>query len=299
MQKKIPFFGTGTALITPFSSGEIDFAALERLIERQIHAGIPALIIGGTTGEAATLSDEERYELYRHAIEQIAGRTRVILGTGTNDTRIAMRHTAEAERLGADGVLVVTPYYNKGTRTGTVNHYRAIAAETALPLILYNVPTRTGVNLSMDTLRELAEVENIVAVKEASDSLDRLVELSTLTDSLYLYSGNDTQIFPTLALGGVGVISVASNLLPSKIQSICEDCRAGRIEQARATQRELLPLLHALFWETNPTPVKYALSTLGLCQNELRLPLSTLSSEYRIGMDDVLRRFVRSAACDE
>ena len=294
MQKKIPFLGTGTALITPFSSGEIDYAALWRLIERQIDAHIPALIIGGTTGEAATLSDEERYELYQRVIEHVGGRTRIILGTGTNDTRIAMRHTKEAERLGAHGVLVVTPYYNKGTRTGIVNHYRAIAGETSLPLILYNVPTRTGVNLSVQTLEELCSVENIVAIKEASDSLDRLVELSTLGDSLYLYSGNDTQIFPTLALGGIGVISVASNLLPQPIESICRDWREGYTERARQTQRDLLPLLHALFWETNPTPVKYALATLGLCQNELRLPLSTLSEEWRPRMDALLSRFLKN-----
>ena len=291
MEKKIPFFGTGTALITPFASGNIDYAALSILIERQMNAHVPALIIGGTTGEAATLSDSERYELYQHAIDQIGGRTRVILGTGTNDTRIAMRHTKEAERLGADGVLVVTPYYNKGTHRGMVDHYRAIAAETSLPVILYNVPSRTGVNLSLETLRELGEVENIVAIKEASDSLDRLVELSALSDSLHLYSGNDTQIFPTLALGGIGVISVASNLLPETVESICRDFRTGKMETARRTQQRLLPLLHALFMETNPAPVKYALSTLGLCQNELRLPLSPLEAEYRERMDSILSRY--------
>lgn len=295
MQKKIPFFGTGTALITPFCSGEIDYTALNTLIERQIEAGIPALVIGGTTGEAATLSDEERYELYRRAIDRIAGRTRVILGTGTNDTRIAMRHTREAERLGADGVLVVTPYYNKGTRAGTLEHYRAIAGETSLPLILYNVPSRTGVNLPIDTLRELSETENIVAIKEASDSLDRLVELSALGRTLHLYSGNDTQIFPTLALGGIGVISVASNLVPERIESICRDMKNGNMEHSRQTQRELLPLLHALFWETNPAPVKYALASLGLCKNELRLPLAPLAAQYHAQMDAVLSSFMQES----
>ena len=288
MKKKIPFLGTGTALITPFREGEVDYRALEGLIERQIEAKIPALIIGGTTGEAATLSDEERYGVYRFAIEQASGRTKIILGAGTNDTRVAIRHTEAAEMLGADGILVVTPYYNKGTERGTAEHYRAIASATSLPVILYNVPSRTGVNLSLGLLRELSEIDNIVALKEAGDSLDRLVELSTLGDDMYLYSGNDTQIFPTLSLGGVGVISVASNLFPREIEQISALYFAGEHERARELQKALLPLIHALFWETNPTPVKYAAWRMGLCENELRLPLAPLSRGHEEKLDSLL-----------
>lgn len=290
MKKNIPFSGTGTALITPFRDGEVDYPALERLIERQIEAKIPALIIGGTTGEAATLSDEERYGVYRFAIERASGRTKIILGAGTNDTRVAIRHTEAAELLGADGILVVTPYYNKGTERGTAEHYRAIARATSLPVILYNVPSRTGVNLSVSLLRELSEIDNIVALKEAGDSLDRLVELSTLNDALKIYAGNDTQIFPTLSLGGVGVISVASNLFPREIEEISALFFRGEHERARELQKALLPLIHGLFWETNPTPVKYAAWRMGLCKNELRLPLAPLSASYEEKLDILLEK---------
>lgn len=289
--KKTIFEGVGTALITPFSDGRIDFPALGRLIDWQIEEGVSALVIGGTTGEAATLSDEERYELYAFAKEKIGGRCALMLGTGTNDTRVAINHTRIAEELGCDGALLVTPYYNKGTERGVVCHYRAIAESTSLPLMLYNVPSRTGVNMSRATLENLSEVENIVAIKEASDSADRLVEIAAMGDKMRLYAGNDTQLFTALSLGGAGVISVVSNIAPRRMMKIYKDYKTGDIPAARAEQKSLLPLIRALFAETNPAPVKHAAARLGLCSGELRLPLYEVSSETKRLIDIELSRF--------
>ncbi len=271
--KKILFSGCATALITPFKNEKIDYQALEALIEAQIEAGIGALVIGGTTGEAATLSDRERYTLFEFAAERVRKRVPLIFGTGTNDTRVAIAHTRAAERIGCDGALVVTPYYNKGTEEGVYRHYMKIAEASELPIILYNVPSRTGVNLGMGLLHRLSESEKIVGIKEASDSADRLTALAALGDALPLYAGNDSQLYTTLALGGVGVISVVSNLYPEKMTAIYKAFVSGELEDARRLQFELLPLISALFTETNPAPVKYAASLLGICESELRLPL--------------------------
>jgi 4-hydroxy-tetrahydrodipicolinate synthase len=249
------------------------------------------LIIGGTTGEAATLSDSERYELYAFAKEKIGGRCALMLGTGTNDTRVAIKHTQFAEELGCDGALLVTPYYNKGTERGVVCHYRSIAESTSLPLMLYNVPSRTGVNMSRATLENLAEVENIVAIKEASDSADRLVEIAAMGERLQLYAGNDTQLFTTLALGGKGVISVVSNVAPRLMNSIYESFKAGDILTARAGQGALLPLIKAMFIETNPAPVKHAMARLGFTSGEVRLPLYEVSGETKRAIDIELSRY--------
>ena len=239
MKKKEIFRGTATALITPFRDGEIDYPALYSIIDAQISAGIDALVIGGTTGEAATLDEDERYRLYSSAAEHINGRTKLIFGTGTNDTRCAIRHTRRAEEIGCDAVLVVTPYYNKGTDDGLISHYTAIADASDKPLILYNVPSRTGVNLSISQLRRLAEHPMISAIKEASDSLERMVDISLLGDSLALYSGNDSQIYPTLALGGLGVISVISNLLPKETGDICRLYFDKKPEKSRLASERL------------------------------------------------------------
>jgi 4-hydroxy-tetrahydrodipicolinate synthase len=272
MKKREIFRGVGTALITPFSDGGIDYPALEGLIERQIAAGIDALVIGGTTAEAATLSDEERYELFRRTKEFTDGRCKIIFGTGTNDTRVAIRHTEFASSLGCDGVLVVTPYYNRGTAEGVVRHYEAIANASGVPILLYNVPSRTGVNLSLDTLERLSENEKIVGIKEASDSLDRLISISRI-NGLTLYSGNDSQIYPTLSLGGLGVISVLSNLYPKQTADICKYYFANNSVKALELQKELLPIINALFLETNPAPIKYILSKKGICKADMRLPM--------------------------
>lgn len=274
MAKKIIFSGAASALITPFLGGEIDYPSLGRLIEWQIQCGIDGLVIGGTTAEAATLSDEERYKLYTFAKGKIAGRTKLILGTGTNDTRVAIAHTKFAERLGCDGVLLVTPYYNKGTEAGIEKHYLSIAESVDLPTILYNVPSRTGVNLGLNLLDRLSDHPNVVAIKEASDSTDRLVSLAALGEKLTLYAGNDSQIFPTLALGGRGVISVVSNILPTTVTKLCRDFFDGRQKEALDVQLRLLPFIRSLFMETNPAPIKYAMSIRGFCTPEVRLPLS-------------------------
>ena len=272
--KKILFEGCATALLTPFKGGRIDYAALDTIIEKQIAAGVGALVVGGTTGECATLSDRERYTLFEFCQERVHSRVPLIFGTGTNDTQVAVAHTKAAERIGCDGVLVVTPYYNKGTEEGVYRHYMSIAESTGLPIILYNVPSRTGVNLGLGLLERLIECERIVGIKEASDSQDRLTALAAFGDRLPLYAGNDSQLYTVLALGGHGVISVVSNLYPERMVDICKSFSDGNIREARSLQLELLPLISALFTETNPAPLKYAASLLGLCDGELRLPLS-------------------------
>ena len=290
MKKRIIFKGIGTALVTPFRQGRIDYPTLDRLIERQIAGGVDALIIGGTTGEAATLSDRERYSLYTHAIEKIKRRCKVILGTGTNDTRVAIKHTKEAERLGADGALLVTPYYNKGTASGLAAHYEAIAASSDIPMILYNVPSRTGVNLGLPELVRLAKLDNIVGIKEASDSAERLVKLASFGDELPLYAGNDSATYTVLSLGGAGVISVVSNLLPEAMREISDAYFAGRTDESLSAQLSLLDLIDAMFVETNPAPVKYALSRLGLCREEMRLPMHEITGLSREKVDRALTK---------
>lgn len=290
MKKREIFRGVATALITPFKDGEIDFAALERLLERQINAGIDALVIGGTTAEAATLSDVERYELFERSKDIINGRCKLIFGTGTNDTRVAVRHTEFASRLGCDGVLVVTPYYNRGTADGVIRHYEIIADASDVPVLLYNVPSRTGVNLSLSTLSRLAENEKIVGIKEASDSLDRLMSISSI-DGLDLYSGNDSQIYPILSLGGLGVISVVSNIYPKQTMDICIQYFANNREMSLKSQQDLFPVISSLFLETNPAPIKYAMYKKGLCSAEMRLPMWEVGEETKAKIDETIKNY--------
>ncbi len=290
MKKRAIFQGVGTALATPFLQNEIDYPALFRMIDMQIACGVQALIIGGTTGEVATLSDAERERLYSESAAHIAGRCRLIFGAGTNDTRKAIEHAKTAERIGCDGILVVTPYYNKGTKDGIVNHYLQIADKCNLPILLYNVPSRTGVHLSADQLLTLSECERIVGIKEAADSAERLVSLSAI-EGLVLYAGNDSQFYTVLSLGGAGVISVASNLVPARFVSLFSRFCEGRYAEALAAQKALLPLIDALFLETNPAPLKYALGAMGLCSDEVRLPLSLPSEATAKRVLSVLRSF--------
>ena len=289
MEKKIIFTGVGTALITPFSDGEIDYGEFGRLIDGQTAAGVDAIVIGGTTGEAATLSDRERYSLFEFARERVGKRARLVLGTGTNDTRVAKMHTKRAEQVGCDGVLLVTPYYNKGTDEGIVRHYLSIAESTSLPIMLYNVPSRTGVNLGLGILERLARQENIVAIKEASDSAERLTDLCGFGDALRLYAGNDSAFFSVLALGGAGVVSVASNVVPRAMGKIYAAYEAGLIEESRRTQLALMPLIKALFAETNPAPIKALMAARGLIgSEELRLPLSAARDTTRRALADAM-----------
>ena len=278
MKKQIIFEGCGTALITPFKNGEIDYTALSRLIEAQISGGVDALIVGGTTGEASTLSDSERYALFEYCKEAVLGRVKLIFGTGTNDTRTAIAHTRAAEKIGCDGVLVVTPYYNKGTEEGIYRHFYAVSSETELPVLLYNVPGRTGVNLSRSVLDRLVRIENIVGIKEASDSADRLISLREYGEELHLYAGNDSQAYTVLSLGGHGVISVLSHPYPDYVSKLCRAYREGDPPLALKMQIEALEAIRALFSETNPAPVKFLCSRLGICENELRLPLAPITS---------------------
>ncbi len=289
MTKTKIFQGVGTALVTPMRSGSVDHPALDGIIESQISGGVSALIIGGTTGEAATLTEDERCELYRYVRARVGGRVKLIFGTGTNDTRVALKHTRAAAEIGCDGVLVVTPYYNKGTYDGVTEHYTQIAKSTDLPILLYNVPQRTGVNLTVKQLDKLAELPNIVGIKEASDSADRLTELAKYGDDLYLYAGNDTQIYLTLALGGAGVISVISNLLPRYVSDMCNSYFDGDAGAALASQLEIFDLIRLMFKETNPSPIKYALSLKGLCTPELRLPFAPPEESTRAEIEAALR----------
>ena len=290
MKKKLIFKGVGTALVTPFRDGEIDYSSLDKLIEWQITSGVDALVIGGTTGEAATLSEVERYTLYEHAVRIIDGRCKVMLGCGTNDTRVALSHTQFAESLGCDGALHVTPYYNKGTEEGVYRHYALIAEASSLPIMLYNVPQRTGVNLGVNLLSRLAEYENIVGIKEASDSFLRMSTLASFGERLPLYAGNDSGIYPTLALGGVGVVSVASNVIPCQIKRLTEMYFSGELTESLKLQCELLPFINSLFAETNPTPVKYAMEKLSLAPSDVRLPLYDARDSTKQAIDDELSR---------
>ncbi len=288
--KKPIFKGVGTAIITPFSGGEIDYGALDALIERQIGAGVGALVVGGTTGEAATLSDSERYELFQRAREAVGGRARLIFGTGTNDTRVAIRHTEEAQRVGCDGVLLVTPYYNRGTEEGLYRHYRAIMDSTSLPAILYNVPSRTGVTLPLTTVERLADDYGGIAIKEASDSQDRLAALAAMPD-VTLYAGNDAATYTVLALGGAGVISVVSNLYPADMQEVCKLFFTKKQQKSLEKLKTLLPVIYSLFLETNPAPIKYAMAKMGFCTPEMRLPMWLPTERTRAKIDATIAAY--------
>ena len=274
MKKKVIYKGVATAVITPFKNGEIDYGALGNILEYQISAGIDALVIAGTTGEAATLTKKERLELFGFSTGVIKGRVPVIFGCGTNCTSSSIEYVKAAESMGASGALIVTPYYNKGTKTGLEEHYKAIANSTNLPIILYNVPSRTGVDLPFSVIDELIKIDNIVAIKEASDSTDRLTELSARKEHITLYSGNDTQTYTTLALGGSGIISVVSNVFPKEVLKITQSFTRGDTTDALNAQYELLPICRAMFIETNPAPIKSAMSLLGFCADEMRLPMA-------------------------
>ncbi len=274
--KKVLFRGTATALITPFTDSGIDYPALERLLEMQIEAKVPALVITGTTGEASTLSMDEKIALWRYCVYHVGSACEIIAGIGSNSTEASVSMAKIAAACGVDGLLAVTPYYNKCTQEGLIAHYKAIADATSLPLILYNVPSRTGVNLSADTCARLAEHPHIHGVKEAGGNLSQVAHILAESNT-HLWSGNDDQIVPIISLGGDGVISVLSNLCPRAVVKMTEAALHGDYETAAALQLQYLPLIDALFCEVNPIPIKFALHHLGLCENILRLPLTPLS----------------------
>ena len=279
--KKTIFTGAATALITPFDkNGKIDYDKFGKLVEDQINAGINALVVCGTTGEASTLTDEEHRDAISFVVKKTAGRVPVIAGTGSNDTEYAIGLTKHACEEGADAVLLVTPYYNKATQKGLIRMYTEIADASDRPVIIYNVPSRTGVNIEPSTYLALVDHPNIVAIKEANGNISKIAETCLLVgDKLDIYSGNDDQIVPILALGGKGVISVLSNVVPEKTVDICKKFFDGDIKGSRELQLELLPLTNALFSEVNPIPAKCAMAHMGYTENVLRSPLYPMESD--------------------
>lgn len=290
--KKSVFEGAATALVTPFRNGEIDYAATGALIDWQIAEGIDALVIAGTTGEGSTLSHEEHCALLRFAVERVAGRVPVIAGTGSNDTAYGIELSRYACDVGCDALLLVTPYYNKCSPKGLARSFLAIAEATSKPIILYNVPSRTGVNIPLSVYREVSRHERIVATKEASGNLSAIAELfAECGDSLDVYSGNDDQIVPILSLGGKGVISVLSDVLPRATHELCRACLDGDFRTGAAMQLKYLRLANALFSEVNPIPVKTALAKMGRCGGELRLPLCEMEPEHERALTAVLAEY--------
>lgn len=276
------FNGSGVAIVTPFSDGKVDFESFERLIDFHLKNNTQALIVLGTTGEAATQTFEERGKLISTAIERVGGKIPVIVGTGANCTQVAVDYTKQAEALGADGVLVVTPYYNKATQKGLIEHYTIIANATTLSVILYNVPGRTGVNLEAKTVAALSKVENIIGVKEAGGDICQVLEIKRLvSEDFKIYSGNDDQIIPVYACGGHGVISVCANAIPNQTQQMCKAFMDGDVNEALRLQLLYKHFINLLFCEVNPIPIKAALNAMGYIKDELRLPLTSMEEANR------------------
>lgn len=289
--KKIPFTGSGVAIVTPFDGDKVNYDALGELIEMHIANKTDAIIICGTTGEASTMPDAEHLAVIAYAVEKTAGRIPVIAGTGSNDTAHAVRLSVEAEKAGVDGILSVTPYYNKTTQKGLISHFTAIAKAVAIPIILYNVPSRTGVAISIPVLQELAKLDNIVAVKEASGNISYAAQVAAKVPDLYIYSGNDDMIVPVMSLGGKGVISVLANILPAETHDICQKYLDGDVQQACRQQLELLDLINTLFIEVNPVPVKVAMRELGYPVGNLRLPLDEMEEANLEKLRNTLVRY--------
>ena len=279
--KKSVFTGAATAIITPFKNGVVDYDSFGKIIDFQIKGGIDAIVVAGTTGEAATLTHEEHCKCIEFVVNKVDGRVPVIAGTGSNDTAYANELSKYACDAGADALLLVTPYYNKASQKGLVKNFLDTAEKTNKPIILYNVPSRTGCNISLAAYKELAKHERIVAVKEASGNLSAIAELFDECGDYYdIYSGNDDQIVPIMSLGGKGVISVLSNLLPKETHDICELALNNNYTDAAAMQLKYLKLINSLFCEVNPIPVKAAVAAMGYCENYVRLPLTTMEKAH-------------------
>ncbi len=276
MKKQI-FKGLCTAIITPFTDGEIDYVSFKLMLERQMQAGIDAVVVLGTTGEPCTITEKEREKIIKTAVAICKGKIKVIVGCGSNNTNNAITYYNQAERLGVDGALIVTPYYNKCTQDGIVAHYAQIAHSGSLPIIIYNVPSRTGVNIDVATLKELTKINNICGIKEASGNINQLLGyFRCVGNEIPIYCGDDSLNYVYSALGASGYISVLSNIMPKVTKRIFNLCEDGKYFDANNLQLKLLPLINKLFVKVNPIPVKSALYYLGLCKNELRLPLTIL-----------------------
>ena len=290
--KKILFKGCGTAIATPFDESGVNIRVFGDLIENQISEGVDAIIVCGTTGEAATMTDEERKDTIKFVVDKVAGRIPVIAGTGSNNTAAAIEMTKYVESIGVDGALVVTPYYNKTTQKGLVEHYKAIANSTKLPIIVYSVPSRTGVNVTPETCLELSKIENIVAIKEASGNISQVAKIASLCgDNLNIYSGNDDQIVPVLSVGGIGVISVLSNVYPKYTHEMVYDYLDGNTVEATKKQLACLNVVDNLFSEVNPIPVKAALNMKGYDYGIPRLPLIEMSENKKADLKKAMEDF--------
>ena len=288
--KKTVFTGAASAIITPLTKDGIDFENFGKIIDWQVKNGVDAIVVAGTTGEGSTLTDEEHKAAIKFAVEKINGRVPVIAGTGSNDTAYAIELSQYAEKVGADALLLVTPYYNKATQNGLIASFTAIADAVNIPCILYNVPSRTGCNLLPETVAKLAEHKNIVAIKEASGNLSQVAQIAALCgDKLDIYSGNDDQNVPIMSIGGKGCISVLANVMPKETHEMCESFFNGDITRSRELQLSLLPLINALFCEVNPIPVKAACSAMGFGENILRLPLTPMEKEHEAKLLEIMR----------
>lgn len=293
IMKKILFKGCGTAISTPFDENGVNLKEFEKLVENQIQNKVDAIIVCGTTGEASTMTTEEKIATIECAIKTSHGRIPIIAGTGGNNTKQVIEYSKKIESLGIDGLLIVTPYYNKCTQNGLIEHYKEIAKNVSLPIILYSVPSRTGVNIEPNTCLELSKIENIVAIKEASGNLSQVAKIAHLCgDHLSIYSGNDDQVLPVLSLGGIGVISVLSNVMPEYTHNMVQNFLDGHIRTATQMQLKAIPLINALFSEVNPIPVKAALNILGYEFGTPRLPLTPMSEEKEKILKDELLKLV-------
>lgn len=292
MRKNTIFTGSAVAIITPFTKDGVDFPAFEKLIERQIALGTQCIVVCGTTGEPVTMTAAERESVVRFCIEHTNGRIPVVVGTGSNCTDDAVKNSENAQKWGADGLLVVTPYYNKCSPMGLKAHYKAISDAVTLPIIAYSVPSRTGVNISASLMAELAQIENVAAIKEASGNMDQVVAIAhACGDAIDIYSGEDALTVPMMSMGAKGVISVAANIVPGDVQAMCSSALAGNFEAAAAAQKKLYSLIKALFCEVNPIPVKSAAAAMGLCSSTLRLPLTEMAPENLERLISAMRQY--------
>ncbi len=281
MKKEI-FKGVATALVTPFSNGAVDYNSLKNLIQKQIDANIDAIVILGTTGEPATILQKERERIIKECIQYARGQTKIIVGCGSNSTKVAINYYKQAQSYGADGALIVTPYYNKCTKQGLFEHYLAISNEGSLPIIAYNVPSRTGVNILPQTALELCKIKNVVGIKEASGNIMQILDLlNLLKGKMSIYSGDDALNTIFYSFGAKGCISVASNIMPKTFKQIFNMCDSGKIKEANKIQEQNLALINSLFLEVNPIPIKCAMNYLGLCKNEVRAPLTKMEKNNR------------------
>lgn len=290
--KKSLFIGCGTALVTPFADDGINFEELKRLLEFQIEQGADSIIICGTTGESSTMSLQEKKEVIQFTVKTVNKRIPVIAGTGGNNTKEVIELSQFAEKSGVDGLLLVTPYYNKTTQAGLVEHYEKVASSVTIPIILYNVPSRTSVNIEPETCFSLSRISNIVGIKEASGNISQVAKIAYLCgDNLWIYSGNDDQVLPILSLGGIGVISVLSNIMPKLVHNMVFDYLSGNFTLAKDSQIKVIPLINSLFSEVNPIPIKHALNKIGYSVGTPRLPLVTISKPNKEKLENLMREF--------